>query len=69
MLLTSDDQIRMHADIDIPAGVKIECEAVDDGHHLLTVGGGPLRGPRVIIDLWPGAADELVTAIRNAQTS
>ena len=68
-MLTSDDQIRMHADIDIPAGVKIECEAMDEGHHLLTVGGGILCGPRVIIDLWPGAADELVAAVRKAQTS
>ena len=67
-MLTSDDQIRMHADIDIPAGVKIECEAMDGGHHLLTVGGSLLCGPRVIIDLWPGAADELVTAVRKAQT-
>lgn len=68
MMLTSDDQIRVHADIDIPAGVKIECEEMDNGHHLLSIGGMMFSGPRLIIDLWPGAADQLVTAVRSART-
>ena len=35
-----------------------------DGHHVLTFGGWILDGPRLVLDLQPGAAAELLAAVR-----
>lgn len=66
MKVTSDDEIRFHSQIEIPAGVKIECAATADGHHILSFGGWVLDGPRLVLDLQPGTADELLAAVRRA---
>lgn len=66
MKVTSDDEIRSRSQIEIPAGVRIECTATADGHHLLSFGGWLLDGPRLVLDLQPGTADQLLTAVRGA---
>lgn len=68
MMVTSDDEIRVRSQIEIPAGVRIECEAAADGHHVLSFGGSVLDGPRLVLDLQPGTAGELLTAVRGALT-
>lgn len=68
MMVTSDDEIRVRSEIEIPTGVQIRCEPLSDGHHVLTVGGSLLGGPRLVLDLGPGAADALLTAVRDALT-
>lgn len=64
MKVTSDDEIRFHSQVEIPAGVRIECTAAADGHHILSFGGCVLGGPRLVLDLQPGTADQLLAAIR-----
>lgn len=66
MMVTSDDEIRIRSQIEIPTGVRIRCEPMADGHHVLSVGGSILDGPRLVLDLGPGTADVLLTAVRNA---
>lgn len=66
MMVTSDDEIRTRSQIEIPTGVRIRCEPMADGHHLLSVGGSVLDGPRLVLDLGPGAADAFLTAVRSA---
>lgn len=66
MKVTSDDEIRFHSQIDVPAGVRIECEATADGHHVLSIGGSIFDGPRLVLDLQPGIADQLLAAVRHA---
>lgn len=66
MKVTSDDEIRFRSQIEIPAGVRIECSATADGHHLLAFGGWLLDGPRLVLDLHPGTADQVLAAVRGA---
>lgn len=64
--VTSDDEIRCRSQIEIPAGVRIECTATADGHHVLSFGGWLLDGPRLVLDLQPGTAEQLLAAVRGA---
>ncbi|HEY3685099.1 MAG TPA: hypothetical protein VGL93_18850 [Streptosporangiaceae bacterium] len=66
MKVTSDDEIRFHSQIEVPEGVRIECTATADGHHILSFGGWLLDGPRLVLDLQPGTADQLLEAVRGA---
>lgn len=65
MKVTSDDEIRAHAHVEIPAGVRISCAATPDGHHVVSFGGWLLDDPRLVVDLHPGAAEQLIAAVQN----
>lgn len=66
MKITSDDEIRFHTQIEVPAGVQIECAEVGDGGHVLTIGGSVFSGPRLILELHSGTAADLLAAVREA---
>lgn len=65
MKATSDDEIRFHTQIEVPAGVRIECAAVGDG-YVLTIGGSVFGGPRLMLELCPGTAAALLAAVQRA---
>jgi hypothetical protein len=69
MMLTSDDEIRAHSQVEIPAGVRIECTAMTDGCHILSFGGWLLDEPRLVLDLQPGAVEQLAAAVQRAMPS
>ena len=64
MKITSDDEIRFHTQIEVPAGVQIECAAMGDGGHVLSIGGSVLGGPRLILELHSGTAADLLAAVQ-----
>lgn len=64
MKVTSDDEIRARSRIEIPEGTRMECAPTPDGHHILSFGGWLLDDPRLVLDLQPGAAAQLVTAVQ-----
>lgn len=66
MKVTSDDEIRAYSQIEIPSGVRIECQATGDGQHVLSIGGSVFGGPRLVLELRRGTADQLLTAVRGA---
>jgi hypothetical protein len=66
MMLTSDDEIRARSQVKIPVGVHIKCIATVDGHHVLGFEGRLLDDPRLILELQPGAADQLLAAVQGA---
>jgi hypothetical protein len=67
MKVTSDDEIRFHSQIEIPAGIRIDCAATEDGHYVLSFGGWLLDDPRLVLDLQPGTLDQLLAAVQGAQ--
>lgn len=66
MKATSDDEIRFRTEIEVPTGVRIECAATGGGGHVLSIGGSVFGGPRLVLELKPGTADELLAAVQRA---
>ena len=66
MMMTSDDEIRVHSQVEIPAGIRIECAATENGEHVLSFGGSVFGGPRLVLELQKGAAGQLLDTVRRA---
>jgi len=66
--VTSDDGIRFCSRVEIPSGINIECEAAADGRHTLSFGGWLFGEPRLVLDLHPGAAGQILGAVKKGTT-